>query len=251
MAALRVTALWVATLRLLTAGVILSFYLAGAAYGQEVSEPDALHIIQSENTGLASYSSRWKANRYRTNATFVSVADSSDVPVRESKPSDRVRSMSFPDPDDVFLKSAMLPGWGQVINKQQWKIPFIYGALAGAGTYTYFLHTEYKDYRAAFYNASRADSDERFGATPPDLVGVNSNQLRSTRNSLRNRRDFMVVMVGVAWLLQAVDGYVYAHMRSFDVSDDLSLAPTVYPWIPESNAPGVTLRLSLNTARSK
>lgn len=149
----------------------------------------------------------------------------------------------FPDPDDVFFRSLIVPGWGQVINDQSWKVPVIAGALAGVAIYSVYLDREYRDYRAAFYNASRPDSDEKFGPTPTDLINVNINQLRSNRNTLRNRRDFMIVMFGAAYLLQGVDAYVYAHMRSFDVSDDLSIAPSIRPDILASNTPGVTLRL--------
>lgn len=149
----------------------------------------------------------------------------------------------FPDPNHVFFRSLMLPGWGQVTNNQSWKVPLIAGALAGVAVYSVYLDREYRDYRAAFYNASRPDSDEKFGPTPPDLINVNVNQLRSNRNLLRNRRDFMIVMFGATYLLQGVDAYVYAHMRSFDVSDDLTIAPSIRPDILALQTPGVTLRL--------
>lgn len=154
-----------------------------------------------------------------------------------------VKPVSYPDPNRVFFRSLTVPGWGQVINQQTWKVPLIAGALVGVAAYTVYLDQEYRDYRAAFYNASRPDSDEAFGPTPPDLLNVNINQLRSNRNTLRNRRDFMIVMFGAAYLLQGVDAYVYAHMRSFDVSDDLTIAPSIRPDVLDHQTPGITLRL--------
>ena len=48
--------------------------------------------------------------------------------------------------------SAILPGAGQVYNKQAWKIPIIY---AGAGAVTYFAVTNYKNaikFKNEYYN---------------------------------------------------------------------------------------------------
>jgi len=152
----------------------------------------------------------------------------------------------YPEPKSVLYKSLMVPGWGQVINKQAWKVPVIYGVFAGIGYYTYTIHQDYTDYRAAFYNAERGeDTDFKFGPTPDELVGISSNQLRDVRNSLRNRRDFMFVVMFLAYGLNAVDAYVFAHMRSFDVSDDLSARAVIGPDILADSSPGITLSIQL------
>ena len=44
----------------------------------------------------------------------------------------------------------------------------------------------------------------------------------------------MYVAIGLAYALNAVDAYVYAHLSSFDVSDDLSIRPIV-DWGHSSN----------------
>ncbi len=152
----------------------------------------------------------------------------------------------YPTPRSVLFKSMMIPGWGQIENRQIWKVPIIYGLFAGVGIYTKHLHDEYNDYRAAYYNAVNApDSDEKFGPTPERLEGVNASQLQSNRNSLRNQRDFMFVVMGLAYGLNILDAYVFAHMRSFDVSDDLSARTTVSPDILASGSPGIRVTLSL------
>lgn len=151
----------------------------------------------------------------------------------------------YPEPGSVFRRSLMVPGWGQVINRQVWKVPIVYGLFTGIGYYTYLLHNTYRDYRAAFYNAVRGeDTDFKFGPTPDRLVGINENQLRSQRNSLRNQRDFMFVVMGLAYMLNAVDAYVFAHMRSFDVSDDLSARTTIGPAIFADHSPGLSLNIT-------
>lgn len=153
------------------------------------------------------------------------------------------RSDTFPSPKSVLFKSMMIPGWGQIQNKQIWKVPIIYGMFAGIGAYTIYLNNNYKDYRAAFYNANQGDdNDFRFGPTPERLANVNPNQLQSARNSFRNRRDFMFVVIGLAYGLNALDAYIFAHMRSFDVSDDLSAS--VGPAILQDGHPGVRVKVN-------
>jgi hypothetical protein len=153
----------------------------------------------------------------------------------------------YPEPKSVMYKSLMIPGWGQIVNKQAWKVPIIYGLFAGIGYYTYTIHQDYREYKAAYYNSQRGeDSDFKFGPTPERLQGVNGNQLRSNRNSLRNRRDLMFVVLVLAHGLNAVDAYVFAHMRSFDVSDDLTARAAISPDLLASSAPGIKLSFQLN-----
>ncbi len=154
----------------------------------------------------------------------------------------------FPDPKHVLFRSLIIPGWGQVINRQVWKVPIIYALFAGVGYYNYTLRQQYHGYRAAYYNTTRgADSDFKYGPTPDFIPEeLTSQQLRETRDNLRNRRDFSYVIMAMAYGLNALDAYVYAHMRSFDVSDDLSASTAVGPAILESGMPGINIRVNLN-----
>lgn len=159
--------------------------------------------------------------------------------------------MDFPKPKNVLYKSLMVPGWGQITNRQAWKVPIIYGLLGGLAWYSIDLTKKYHDYRAAYYNATSDVDDMRFGPTPENIPqDANADQLKSTRNRLRNRRDFIYIALGLAYGLNAVDAYVFAHMRSFDVSDDLSLQTRIQPAIFESSSPGLTLSVELHI-RSK
>ncbi len=156
-------------------------------------------------------------------------------------------SDELPSPRSVLFKSLIIPGWGQIVNRQIWKVPIIYGMFAGIGVYTIYLDGQYKDYRAAYYNTTHSeDNDFRFGPTPERLEGVNANQLQSTRNSLRNRRDFMFVVLGLAYGLNALDAYIFAHMRGFDVSDDLSANATLQPTLISGGNPGPGIRITVS-----
>ena len=155
----------------------------------------------------------------------------------------------YPDPKMVLRRSLIIPGWGQVTNRQTWKVPLVYGLLGGLTYYSVYLTKQYHDYRAAFYNQYTDNTDLRFGPTPVYLDGAGRESLKSNRNFLRNRRDFIYVTIGLAYILNAVDAYVFAHLRSFDVSDDLSmntrLKPEMIPTLASTHAPVVTLTFSL------
>lgn len=40
-------------------------------------------------------------------------------------------------PRKAIIRSAIIPGWGQIYNKKYWKLPLVYGAL-GATAYVFF-----------------------------------------------------------------------------------------------------------------
>lgn len=152
----------------------------------------------------------------------------------------------LPDPKSVMFKSMIIPGWGQITNKQIWKVPIVYGLLGGLTWYSIDLNKKYHDYRAAFYNLNPDTPDDlKFGPTPDYLANENLESLRNNRNFLRNRRDFIYITIGLAYGLNIIDAYVFAHMRSFDVSEDLSVRTSVKPSVLASGRPGVTLSMEL------
>ncbi len=175
-------------------------------------------------------------------------SDSRARPTHEA-PADTAKVVPphLPDPMDVMYRSLMIPGWGQITNKQAWKVPIVYGLLGGLAYYSIYLTKRYHDYRAAYYNLNpNTPDDQRFGPTPSYIpVDANLESLRLDRNFLRNRRDFVYITIGIAYGLNVIDAYVFAHMRSFDVSEDLSLRTRIAPSVNSGGIPGVTVSLEL------
>jgi hypothetical protein len=130
-------------------------------------------------------------------------------------------------------RSMILPGWGQVTNAQAWKVPLFAGLFTGTALLTSQLTKDYHDYRAAAYNiAYGADSDFKFGPTPSSIPeSANLGQVQQLRDQTRNRRDLAILSIVLVWGLNVVDSYVYAHMATFDVSDNLqaSITPSLTP----------------------
>lgn len=148
----------------------------------------------------------------------------------------------FPKPGRVALQSTMVPGWGQVTNKEWWKVPIIYGGLIGLVYLNRTQAQKYQDYRAAYYNLQNPEGDSRFGSTPSYLVGKSQFELRSVRNASRNQRDISYVYIGLFYGLNILDAYIFAHLRPFDVNDDLSLAPSLNP-LDGNLAPAIKLSI--------
>lgn len=159
----------------------------------------------------------------------------------------------LPDPKSVMYKSLMLPGWGQVVNNQAWKVPLVYGLIGGLAWYSVWLTHRYHDYRAAYYNRNPQTPDDlKYGPTPGHIPqNANLEALRNSRDTYRNRRDLVYVGIGLAYGLNVLDAYVFAHMRTFDVSEDLSVRTTLEPGMPGGGyaSPGFTLSFELINSR--
>jgi hypothetical protein len=148
-----------------------------------------------------------------------SVVDSSKqiLPVKDS--------VKKHDPKIATRRSAILPGWGQAYNKQYWKIPLAYGIIAiPVGTYI-FNNNYYKKMKFAYearYKQSQGDpSDVPF--IDPELVRLPIDDLLTYRNAYRRDRDYSVLFFLLAWGFQVVDATVFAHLKPFDVSNNLSM----------------------------
>lgn len=133
--------------------------------------------------------------------------------------------MKHHSPKTAAVRSAILPGLGQIYNKKYWKLPIIYGALGISGAVFAYNLTNYKDLRVAYrakYNASRGDSSE-LSKVRLDLVGIDMNALRSYRDEFRRNIDYSALVFILLWGLNVVDATVDAHLKPFDVSSDLAL----------------------------
>ncbi len=155
-------------------------------------------------------------------------------------------------PQKATRRSAMIPGWGQAYNREYWKIPLVYGALA-IPAITYFYNTSYYNktkfaYEARF-KAQTGDSSD-IAAIDPELTGLSIGSLQNYRNSFRRDRDYSILWFILAWGLQVVDATVFGHLRHFDVSNDLSMQ--VHPQFnPLTKTPALTLSFNLKDKNKK
>lgn len=171
-------------------------------------------------------------HRYEIQHTRVSTP--TDVPVAT------VTSVPQHDPDKALLLS-ILPGAGQIYNGQAWKVPIVYGLLAGLGYWMYNSYNKMVDFREEYLL--------RIGGSAPQLEGYVTYPDASIYNLYQsNNQQFQlsIILSVVVYGLNLVDAYVYGHLFDFQIDEDLSLSvepkllrPTPYELCP-------TLSLSLH-----
>jgi hypothetical protein len=124
-----------------------------------------------------------------------------------------------PIPKKAGLYSALIPGLGQMYNRQFWKLPIVYGGLGVAG---YFVVRNAKD-----YNSLRQAYIGRLGPGPytDEYVGIYNDvsQLKQLQDDANRLLNMTVVLTGAAYLMQVIDAVTSAHLRNFDISRDISM----------------------------
>ncbi|WP_181305397.1 DUF5683 domain-containing protein [Rufibacter sp. XAAS-G3-1] len=158
-------------------------------------------------------------------------------------------------PAKAAFYSAVLPGLGQAYNKSYWKIPLVYATGAVIGYFIYDNNKKYQGFAKALRLRLDGDSttiDEyanttgAYSTTQPNNRGAIN--LQRSRDFHRKYRDLDIILGVLAWGLNIMEAHVHAHLRAFDVSEDLSLQmkPNLQPLAgTPSYAAGFTLQLNL------
>jgi len=181
-------------------------------------------------------------------AIFVLIFDSSTFAQKQNKSTKRVLSISKDTsykPRTAIIRSAIIPGWGQITNKKYWKLPLVYGAL---GTTTYLFFRNIKQFNASSnaYNLAVDGDPTNDELIPQPYYSVKNqpDRIKNFRNEVRQNADYCVLLFVFFWGLNVVDAAVDAHLKMFDVSDDLSLQ--LKPgYSPLANTNGVSLVLRI------
>lgn len=131
-------------------------------------------------------------------------------------------------PSKAAFYSAILPGMGQAYNKRYWKIPIVWGAM-GLGIYAYtFNNNEYNRFRDAFKRRRAGFTDDEFypnnnGEIIPGSPFVSDEALQNAQERAQTDRDLALAITIGLYILNIVDANVDAHLKQFNVDQDLSL----------------------------
>jgi hypothetical protein len=147
---------------------------------------------------------------------FVVTPDSTKA---AKKPAPKIDPLA---PSRAAFYSAILPGLGQVHNKKYWKVPIVYGAM-GTSLYFYFDNNKkYNQYRDAYKRRLAGFNDDQFQY-------LDDSRLIAAQRFYQRNRDLSLLIAAGFYILNIVDANVDAHLMQFNVSDDLSVVPDVYP----------------------
>lgn len=164
---------------------------------------------------------------------------------------------SKPDPAKAYnpniatYRSAILPGWGQATNKKYWKIPVVYAAL-GVTTYIFFRNVkQFNEAKESYLNATDGNPNNDYLIPQPYYtVRDQPERIRTFRNEVRQNVDYTVLFFIIFWGLNVVDATVDAHLKTFDVGDDLSLQ--IRPGYSRlANTSGISIVLNIGKNHSK
>lgn len=146
-------------------------------------------------------------------------------------------------PGRALLLSAVLPGAGQVYNRQAWKIPIIYAALGGMAYYTYYNYTYMKQFKDEYlYRVNHDGAAQLAGYT-----SYPTSNIYNLYESYNQTFQLSIIISAAIYGLNLLDAYVFGHLFDFQIDDDLTLqvAPLTTP-LPQGGlaaGAGITLRL--------
>ena len=145
-------------------------------------------------------------------------------------------------PAKPTIYSTLIPGLGQIYNKEYWKVPIIYGGLAFCGYLINQNGLQYNRFRDAYNNISQNLPDEFNGRYTAD-------NLKYFRDGYRRNRDYSILAFVLVYALNVVDAHVFAHLADYDISDNLSMKfePTLFnpTYIPMTYTPTVGFNLKI------
>ncbi len=145
-------------------------------------------------------------------------------------------------PKKAALLSAVLPGLGQYYNKKYWKIPVVWGAIAGS-IYAISYNQKQYVYVRDIYQLYMAKDQATI-----DLYGDGrAEYIKNVKDSYKRNRDLMFLVTIGLHILNIIDANVDAHFYTFDVSPDLSIkAEPFFNKINFANSTAFGLKVSLN-----
>jgi len=141
------------------------------------------------------------------------------------------------------ILSIILPGAGQIYNKNYWKPALIWGGIAVSlyiSQVNRELYTEFKNEYILELGYPKTQSKYH------DYNSLSN--IKAQKNLFKRRMETAYIFAGAIYLLQILDANVDAQLMTFDVSDNLSLnlTPKAYPnLIKPSPTMGLTLCVGL------
>jgi hypothetical protein len=118
-------------------------------------------------------------------------------------------------PWGAVLRSAIIPGWGQIYNQSYFKAPIIWGLSAWL-TYLWFWNN--RNYKEAANNYFFYNQQYQNSGNPNDQSLAAS--YFSNKNFYQDQRDLVAIYMGLTYLLNLVDAYVDAELFDFSIQEN-------------------------------
>jgi hypothetical protein len=219
--------------------ILIYFFFVFICHVVHAQLPDTMRIVRDTVPPLPSEKLPVLSDTTQYNDTTI---------VKNRQVADTVVKKKVHSPRKATMRSLIIPGWGQVYNKKYWKVPIVYGAIGFPAYLFVYNRTWYQRTRYALSVVvnDRYDSASLAGVHKDLMALVNlhaQGSLVSYRNQFRRDMDYSILFTLLMWGLNVVDATVDAHLKGFDVSDELTLH--VKPGILQGTmTPGISLVLN-------
>lgn len=150
--------------------------------------------------------------------SFASAQYEADEELPFKEPSDSTSIIKRHSPKKAAVLSASFPGLGQIYNKKYWKLPIVYGGMAGLGAW---VGINAKNLRG-FTNAYRMEIDNPGSGSYNGFTGAT--RLNVKREDTKRSLDLSIILLSVFYALNIVDATVDAHLYDYSITDDLSIS---------------------------
>lgn len=136
------------------------------------------------------------------------------------------------DPSKVVWMGAIVPGYGQIMNRKYWKLPIVYAGFLACSYAITWNSVRYDAYKQAYLDITDDnDASNSFLEIIPEGYTLESyggeaaftTLLKSGMDQSRYNRDLSVIVSVAYYALTLVDAYVDAQLSDFDISPDLSM----------------------------
>jgi len=215
--------------------------------------------IQQEDNALNRARLRMDLNRKRNlaNTSYALSVASYGFGIIDALLSNKIKKLDTKRHSPLFAsyRSALIPGLGQIYNKQAWKVPIVYAAFVGTGfaiaynlqnkncfktlylnKVTYNVHDTISAQLATCLSTEQKAFLAQSGYTEADF-------LQQKQYFDRNLQWSVIAFVGV-YILNLVDATVYGHLFDFKtIEEDLEIS--IKPRIDYTIANQFTTSLSL------
>ena len=124
----------------------------------------------------------------------------------------------------AVLLSAVCPGLGQVYNKQWWKVPIIYAAAAGVIYFAVTNNNEKNKFKNEYYNRINGNTADLL----PDYVGYTDAGLYNLYDAYKSNYQLSLIVGVFFYAANILDAYVYGHLFSFEMNEDISMSIIPY-----------------------
>lgn len=148
-----------------------------------------------------------------------------------------------PDAQKAVWLATIVPGLGQIYNRQYWKLPIIYGGTLALAYGITWNDRMYVDYRKGYVDLMDKNPNTNYFEylLPPGVTLDSTNKdyytkvIKNKLDNYRRNRDLCIITTAVLYLLSIIDAYVDAQLFDYDISPDLSLQVTPTVIAPSSS----------------